>query len=132
MQHDIDQLRRRAERGSAQAMYAVAYHLATMPDAEAHRSEAVELLKSAAAKGEKRAQFALGTWYISLRSLYFVPWCEPSAIQRVTESQFFNVRPTMTRGWSALHRSQPAGRQRFHRHRQFAAGHNPRHDRGHA
>jgi hypothetical protein len=52
-------------------------------------------------KGEKRAQFALGTWYISLRSLYFVPWCEPS-VHRVTESQFFNVRPTMTREYEIM------------------------------
>lgn len=61
---NVDRLRQRAERGDRGALYRLADHLASSPDAETHRPETLALFRSAAAKGEKRAQFALGAWYL--------------------------------------------------------------------
>jgi len=60
----LDGTKHRADNGDPVASYELAHYLATLPSARKHRQECVNLLELASAKGESRAQYALGTWYL--------------------------------------------------------------------
>ena len=60
----LERTKRRADKGDPVARCELAHYLATLPSARKHRRECVNLLEFASAKGESRAQYALGTWYL--------------------------------------------------------------------